>query len=125
MLLKRFPLFLLFLFAIACNKTNTTLQETGCTQNTAIPFGVYVPASHTPINYNTNHCGYMPLGKKNYWIYLDSFFSAGTFVRTVIDTVRFTITTQTPDGTIWWSRVLSINSGGVGLPDYLYSTDSI
>lgn len=72
-------------------------------------------------DYNKNHCGYFPLSRNNYWVYLDSLYdNNGIFVKTVIDTLRFTKTYQAPDSIIWWEP--NINPGVLR---FMYSTDSV
>jgi hypothetical protein len=62
----------------------------------------------------------MPLNSKNYWVYEDSIFNYGTFVRVQYDTMRFTKAWRSqPDGLVWWESNLK-----VGLPDKLFTSDS-
>ena len=63
----------------------------------------------------------MPLGRKNYWVYLDSLYDDnGQFTMTRIDTLRFTQTHRSPDSLIWWSP-----NKWKGFLHYNYSTDSV
>lgn len=66
------------------------------------------------------HCGLMPLSAKSYWVYEDSIFTDGVFVRVQFDTLRYTnnIKSNTDDITWWESDVF------VGLPKVLYNNDS-
>ena len=111
--------------SLSCQRERSEVFTT-CVQSSQTPSG-YQSSDFVEVNYNQNHCGYLPLGKKNYWIYLDSSFSAsGQFQNSFLDTVRFTKTFRTPDGIIWWSTdgpqsVVSL----AGYPKYNYSTDSI
>jgi len=66
------------------------------------------------------HCGMMPLSSESYWIYEDSIFDNGTFVRVQFDTLRFTSNVKSlSDGITWWNSTVY-----VGLPQTLYSNDS-
>jgi hypothetical protein len=67
-----------------------------------------------------NHCGLLPLGGRNYWIYEDSVFDNGVFVKVKYDTLRYVFSWKSlSDGLIWWQGNVS-----VGLPDKLFSNDS-
>jgi hypothetical protein len=121
-----FPLFIFVVCIAGCKKQAATRQA-ACTISTQIPGG-YNTSSFTEVTYNQNHCGYLPLGKNNYWIYLDSVFDAnGQFQRSFLDTIQFSKTFQTPDGLIWWSldRQSGMINNYAGYPMYNYSTDSI
>lgn len=62
----------------------------------------------------------MPLSSTSYWVYEDSFFNAGSFVSTRMDTLRFTKNfLSLSDKLVWWQSSLN-----VGLPAILYSNDS-
>ncbi len=66
------------------------------------------------------HCGIIPLSTKNYWVYLDSIFIEGVFVKVQYDSLRFTNTWKSlSDELIWWQSNIS-----VGLPEILYANDS-
>lgn len=117
---------IMVILVTACKKTNNNAEEpeedTRCVQSISIPAN-YPHSAFTPITYNRNHCGYLPLGKQHYWVYTDSIFdSNGQFQSTLTDTTRFSKTYQTPDSIIWWSY--QYRGAGIGLPAYLYSTDS-
>jgi hypothetical protein len=121
-----FPLFIFVVCIVGCKK-QAVPRQAACTTSTQIPGG-YNTSSFTEVTYNQNHCGYLPLGKNNYWIYLDSIFDVnGQFQRSFLDTIRFTKTYQTPDGIIWWSldRPGELINNYAGYPKYNYSTDSI
>ncbi len=87
-------------------------------RNTTVPVGPFNPVN---IDHDKNHCGYLPLGKKNYWVYLDSVFNGSGFQYSQLDTVRFTVNSITTDSVIWWSQSSQTN---FAYPKYLYSTDS-
>ncbi len=115
------PLF--FITVISCNKENTSQADSICEHpNQLPPFGYNSSTTFTAVNYDKNHCGYFPLSKKNYWVYLDSNFNnnTGVFINTLIDTLRFIETRQSPDGIIWWHP----NIFGIVLP-FMYSTDTL
>jgi hypothetical protein len=66
------------------------------------------------------HCGLMPLASNYYWIYQDSIFHDGVFVKNEMDTLHFIKCYQvSTDGLQWWQADKSI-----GLPELTYSTDS-
>lgn len=66
------------------------------------------------------HCGILPLSNKNYWVYEDSIFSNGNFLRVQLDTLRYTSMKKSiTDGLVWWEGNIS-----VGLPSVLYSNES-
>jgi len=65
------------------------------------------------------YCAVMPLSTKNYWVYQDSIFNNGTFVKVENDTLRFTETYKTNDGLTWWESNIP-----VGLPERFYANDS-
>lgn len=72
------------------------------------------------INYDKKVCGFLPLNKKNYWIYQDSLFTEGAFTKVQYDTLRFTSTLESlTDSLIWWESNIS-----VGLPERVYTTES-
>lgn len=123
-MLKSILFCLLLLLVISCRRANTDSNQVACTPNTLIPGGYLTPLT-SAISYNTNHCGLLPLGKNNYWVYLDSVFDAtGQFQRSLKDTVRFSVTYQTPDGIVWWSRPYRADTTVIGFDTYMYSTDS-
>jgi hypothetical protein len=112
------------LFA-ACKKTdymlNIPVAKQECELQTANPSGKsYASDSVVTYNCTSNHCGIMPLGSKNYWIYQDSIFTDGVFLKTQMDTLRFTFQKQSlTDGLVWWQSNIE-----VGLPQWLYASDS-
>jgi hypothetical protein len=66
------------------------------------------------------HCGIIPLSSKNYWVYQDSIFNNGVFVKVQIDTLRYSSNKiSLADGLVWWEGNLN-----VGLPNTLYANDS-
>jgi hypothetical protein len=68
----------------------------------------------------SKHCGILPLSIKNYWIYEDSLFNDGVFVRIQYDTLRYSSTIKSlSDGLVWWESNIT-----VGLPATLYANDS-
>ena len=62
----------------------------------------------------------MPLNRNSYWVYQDSQFNNGVFVRVQYDTLRLTSFKTLYDQLIWWEP--SIN---VGLPEFMYANDSV
>lgn len=66
------------------------------------------------------HCGILPLSAGSYWIYEDSVFDNGIFMRVQLDTLRFTRTyLSVSDRLVWWE-----SDTYVGLPQRLYCNDS-
>jgi hypothetical protein len=66
-----------------------------------------------------NHCGFLPLSTKSYWVYQDSIFDNGAFVKVQFDTLRFQKAWQTtPDNLTWWESNIE-----VGLPRLLYANE--
>ncbi len=61
----------------------------------------------------------VPLSNKNFWVYEDSIFNNGAFVKVQMDTLRYRSNKRSPDGLIWWESNLN-----VGLPATLYANDS-
>lgn len=125
-MLKRYQLLcLLLLMIFSCNREDKDIEHKGCIPNTQIPTGTYGLSSNVIVSYNGNHCGYLPLSKKNYWIYTDSSTDAnGQLQFKTTDTLRFLVTSRTPDGIIWWSRVPGTANFALGYDSYFYSTDS-
>ena len=70
-------------------------------------------------NCTGKHCGLLPLSTKNYWIYEDSIFSNGAFLRVQYDTLRYISAKISTDGLVWWNANFS-----VGLPATMYSNES-
>ena len=108
----------------ACRKDSfAPVPEPGipCQLQTENPAGrSYTAESVIDFTCTEKHCGIMPLSTKNYWIYEDSVFNYGTFVRVQFDTVRYTSTKKSlSDGLIWWESNLT-----VGLPETVYANDS-
>ena len=72
------------------------------------------------VSYSKKHCGFLPLSCKNYWIYQDSIFDNGVFLRTEQDTLRYTKAYKSlEDGLIWWE-----GTSVAGLPERINSNDS-
>ncbi len=92
-----------------------------CEFQTANPAGrSYDKDSVVRYDCSESHCGIMPLSVTNYWVYLDSVYADGIFVRAQYDTLRFTNSWKSlSDGLVWWEGNIS-----VGLPDRLYANDS-
>ncbi len=110
------------LFFSACRKENHfTPENESCLAQTDNPSGrSYTPDSLVAVSYTQKNCGLLPLCSKSYWVYEDSVFSDGIFVRVQHDTLRFTKAYQSAsDKLIWWETNIEI-----GLPDLLYSNDS-
>ena len=111
-------------FFVACQKQSLYQLN--------IPFSIPIPClqqtddpslrsyecdSLITINYTGNHCGFIPLSIKNYWVYEDSFFNNGVFLKAQNDTLRFNKNLQTTtDKLIWWEGSIDI-----GLPARLYA----
>ena len=92
-----------------------------CIAQTVNPAGkTYNSNSVLFINCTENHCGMLPLSANNYWVYEDSIFDNGTFLRTQLDTLRFKGNKRSvTDGLVWWESTVD-----VGLPMSLYANDS-
>jgi hypothetical protein len=112
----------LFLFACKKEKVDPVPAPEPCILQTQNPAGrVYNDEDVTQVNYLKKCCGIIPLSVYNSWIYEDSVFNDGVFVRVQYDTLRFTKTYQShPDDLIWWEK----NNVEIGLPDMLYANDS-
>lgn len=114
-----------FLFA-SCKKEIVTpphqLQiAESCILQITNPAGRSYPKDSV-IGYDCNgkFCGLMPMSIKNYWIYEDSVFLDGIFVKVQYDTLRYTDTYKSfPDGLIWWESKTE-----VGLPYRILVNDS-
>lgn len=62
----------------------------------------------------------MPISTRSYWIYEDSVFADGVFVKVQFDTLRYTHTMKSlNDGLVWWESDLF-----VGIPQTLFTNDS-
>lgn len=92
-----------------------------CIPQTGNPTGrSYTTAEVEAYTCTSSHCGFMPLSRKNYWVYQDSIFNNGVFERVQLDTLRFTQNwLSKTDGLVWWESNIS-----VGLPEVFYSNDS-
>jgi hypothetical protein len=96
-------------------------KPTPCQFQTANPAGrTYAASSVVDFTCTEKHCGILPLSSKNYWVYEDSVFDNGFFLRVQYDTLRYISTKKSlEDGLIWWESNIS-----VGLPELLYANDS-
>lgn len=92
-----------------------------CIEQTDNPAGrVYDTDSVVNYTCTDKHCGMMPLSTKSYWIYADSVFTDGVFVKVQTDTLRYTHTMKSlNDGLIWWESNMF-----AGIPRTLYTNDS-
>ena|GEM_PF-765484 len=110
----------------ACSKEADLVQRPLIVEEACIPQFIS-PGGHSydkdsVVSYecNSKFCGLMPISPKNYWIYLDSVYNDGVFVKTQYDTLRFTESYRSvTDGLTWWTCPISI-----GLPTRLYVNDS-
>jgi hypothetical protein len=119
-----FILFTGILLFSACRKETIEtpiMADEPCVAQTANPAGrSYTTDSIVSFNCTSKHCGFIPLSNKNYWVYQDSVFNDGVFMKVQFDTLRYTTTWKSlSDGLIWWESNIS-----VGLPDKLYANDS-
>jgi len=119
---------LTFLFGASllasCRKENIDIPATPeepCVEQTANPAGrSYSSDSVVAYNCTSKHCGFMPLSTKNYWIYEDSVFNDGIFVKVQFDTLRYITNWKSlSDDLVWWESNISL-----GLPEKLYANDS-
>ena len=120
---------LLFLFIgsslfSACRKDNfAPIPEPAipCLVQTENPTGrSYTSESVVSYNCADKHCGILPLSTKNYWVYEDSMYDNGMFLKVQFDTLRYKTTKKSmTDGLVWWEGNMS-----VGLPETLYANDS-
>ena len=112
------------IFFVSCIKedfANRVTPVEPCELQTANPSGrSYSKDSVVSFTCTQKFCGMLPLSAKNYWIYEDSVFNDGIFVRVQLDTLRYTSTMKSlTDGLVWWES--NVN---VGLPERLYTNDS-
>jgi hypothetical protein len=121
--LKRTILSLLFgsLIITSCSKSGLPPAEDPCLPQNEDPSGrSYSESNMVAVTYLQKNCGFMPLSRNSYWVYEDSFFNAGQFLKVQLDTLRFSQTYQTTsDNLIWWKANLDI-----GLPEMMYANDS-
>lgn len=109
----------------ACRKDNfapvTEPATATCQFQTENPAGrSYAAGSVISVICTDKHCGILPLSTKNYWVYEDSVFDNGVFLRVQSDTLRYTSNKKSlTDGLIWWESNIS-----VGLPVTMYANDS-
>lgn len=109
----------------ACQKNNDFAPPAAIAESCHTPVDNPLGRSYSSnaivtVNYNKKICGFLPLGKENYWVYKDSLFDNGAFIQVQYDTLRFTSTLKSlTDSLIWWQSNIS-----VGLPERLFTTDS-
>lgn len=105
----------------SCHKENITVPVEACTPQTENPTGrSYENGEIVSVNYSKKNCGIIPLSTRNYWVYEDSVFNDGVFVKVKMDTLQFSKTYQSvTDQLIWWETNINI-----GLPDLIYANDS-
>jgi hypothetical protein len=105
----------------SCRKESLAPPTESCLTQTGNPDHLsYSGSDILSVRYSAKHCGLLPLSTKNYWIYLDSVYADGEFLKTEMDTLQFSQTFQTQsDGLIWWKA-----SKEMGLPATCYSNDS-
>lgn len=107
----------------ACRKDNFPKAPaiTPCVFQTDNPAGrSYNSDAVVSYTCTDKHCGMLPLSTKNYWVYEDSVFNDGIFVKVQFDTLRFNSNlVSLEDGIVWWQSNMN-----VGLPTTLYSNDS-
>lgn len=108
----------------ACRKENfspTTEKVVGCKLQTENPAGrSYAAESVVSFNCTDKHCGILPLSNKNYWVYQDSLYDNGVFLRVQYDTLRYSYNKKSlTDGIIWWESNFT-----VGLPETLFANES-
>ncbi len=119
-------IFFLSLFIVSCQKEAIEtlappVAKAPCVDQGANPSGRSC-ARDSIVLYNCTekHCGFISLSTKNYWVYQDSIFNDGVFVKTQIDTLRFNKTYKSlSDGLTWWKA-----NRDIGLPALLYANDS-
>ena len=92
-----------------------------CVLQKIIPSGTsYSKDSVVAYSCTQKFCGMLPLSNRNYWIYEDSVYQDGIFLRVQKDTLRYTAVLKSiPDGLVWWESNIS-----VGLPNRLLTNDS-
>ena len=111
------------MFFIACQKEPIIFEvaaKAACLPQSENPSQRSYPCdSLVAVSYSGKHCGFLPISSKSYWIYEDSVFDNGTFLRVQYDTLRFkTAIRSLSDNLIWWESNID-----VGLPARLYSSD--
>ncbi|MFZ9387972.1 MAG: hypothetical protein ACO25B_08830 [Chitinophagaceae bacterium] len=116
-------------FFVACQKEDLMtfpspepqVMPLPCISQTENPAGrTYETDSLVSYPCTEKYCGLMPLSAKSFWIYEDSVFDNGLFVRVQRDTLKYTKSFRSvTDNLTWWESDLF-----VGLPRRLYSNDS-
>ncbi|MBI5857412.1 MAG: hypothetical protein HZB42_07150 [Sphingobacteriales bacterium] len=116
-------LFVASLCLLACTKSELLRPSAIelCVPQTNNPAGKsYNNDSIIAYSCTNKHCGILPLSTRNYWIYEDSVFNNGVFVKVQYDTLKYSVTKRSlSDGLTWWES--SVN---IGLPNLLYANDS-
>lgn len=115
------------IFLASCKKDKASFivpveeSTVACIQQTGNPSGrSYTAIELEAFTCTSSHCGFLPLNRKNYWIYLDSIYDNGVFVKAQYDTLRFIQNWRSStDGLVWWESNIEI-----GLPQVLYANDS-
>jgi hypothetical protein len=118
------PLIAGCIFLGSCEKESLPVApevKEPCELQTANPTGrSYSSDSIVPYICTSKYCGFLPLSTKNYWVYEDSIFNNGVFVKVQLDTLQFTTTSRSlSDNLIWWQSNMEI-----GLPEMLNTNDS-
>ena len=108
----------------ACRKESlspATEQTINCKLQTENPAGrSYATESVVSFSCTDKHCGILPLSNKNYWVYQDSVYDNGIFLRIQYDTLRYSTNKKSlTDGIIWWESNFT-----VGLPETLFANES-
>lgn len=110
-------------FFLSCTKADLILPDATepCEWQKNNPAGrSYASDSVVAYTCISKHCGILPLSTKNYWVYEDSVFADGIFLRVQYDTLRYASCKKSlSDGLVWWESNMN-----VGIPDRLYANDS-
>lgn len=112
------------IFFSACQKEVQLMDiaaKPACLTNTEEPAArSYSCTDLVEISNPGKYCGFLPVSSKSYWIYQDSIFDNGVFLKVQYDTLRFKKAFQTTgDKLIWWEP-----SAEVGLPRLLFSNET-
>ncbi len=108
----------------ACRKDSfspVTEPVISCKLQTENPAGrSYSAESVVSFTCVDKHCGILPLSSKNYWVYEDSVYDNGIFLRVQFDTLRYSSNKKSlTDGIIWWESNIT-----VGLPEILFANET-
>lgn len=132
MRLNLYPFLFLAILLLACHRdhcdNNPANPSMACVRNSTIPYGSYLQLQNLPPSSTDSiYCGYLPLSRKNYWVYLDSVYDQnGIYTHSIRDTLRYTVTRRLQDGIAWWSTDSVGNLKVWALyPRFVYSTDSV